>query len=249
VGNLVGRETVRKYVKTGWDYVKHLMALVDCGNRKPDCYKFDMERRTMAVTFMYDNYGFCSTVFVSLNGSPPKAYAVLKTHGGEKFELRRVNGEVKAYYEFDGFKDEIEIGELVVLDSGLSVRKPHEIDPETRRPVLKLDLKETFSRDDIIVMNTEVLPLRIQYLREMGIDIIGWVLLTKNGRLKSKGVKGVKVEDGHIIYNNRKYPPGLYYLIRAKGMKFLVDSGFFESAVYDESDTDNGDGGGRGKWG
>ena len=77
----------------------------------------------------------------------------------------------------------------------------------------------TFSRDDIIVMNTEVLPLRIQHLREMGIDVIGWVLLTKNGKLKSKGVKG---------------------------MKFLVDSGFFESAVYNESDTDNGDGGGRG---
>jgi len=157
VGNLVGRETARKYVKTGWDYVKHLMALVDCGNRKPDCYEFDMERRTMAVTFMYDNYGFCSTIFVSLNGSPPKAYAVLKTRDGEKFELRRVNGEVKAYYEFDGFKDEIGIGELVVLDTGLSVREPYEIDPETWRPVLKLDLKETFSRDDIIVMNTEVL--------------------------------------------------------------------------------------------
>jgi hypothetical protein len=227
---------IRKYVRTDWDYVKHLMALVDCGNRNPKCYIYDMERRTMTVAFMYDNYGFCSTMFVSLNGSPPKAYAVLRTPDLEKFELRKVNGEVKAYYEFSGFEDEIEIGELVVLDIGLSVREPYEIDPETWRPVLKLDLKEAFSRDDIIVMNTEVLPLRIQRLREMGIDVIGWASLSKNGKLKTRGVKGVKVEDGYIIYNNRKYPPGLYYLIRAKGMKFLVDSGFFESAVYDDPD-------------
>jgi len=38
MGNLVGREIIRKHVKTCWDYVKHLMALVDSGFSEPAVY-------------------------------------------------------------------------------------------------------------------------------------------------------------------------------------------------------------------
>ena len=54
-------------------------------------------------------------------------------------------------------------------------------------------------------------------------EIIGWVWLTDYGELKSNGVK-VKLSDDkkYFIYNNKKFPPGVYYLIRKNGREYLI---------------------------
>jgi len=61
---------------TGWDYIKYLIARKHCGEESR-CISFDMLERPMIVSFLSDNYGKCSTVIISLSGSPPKGYAVL----------------------------------------------------------------------------------------------------------------------------------------------------------------------------
>jgi len=61
-------------------------------------------------------------------------------------------------------------------------------------------------------------------------EIIGWVWLTDRGELKSNGVN-VKLSDDkkYFIYNNMKYPPGVYYLIRRHGREGLVSEKFLKS--------------------
>jgi len=59
-------------------------------------------------------------------------------------------------------------------------------------------------------------------------EIVGWVWLTPYGELKSNGVS-VKKGDGYFIYNNKKYLPGVYYLIRRHGREFLVSEEFLKS--------------------
>jgi len=236
----VGRKYVSDYVKTDWDYVKHLMAIAHCGSnkRRSECYIVDIKNRTMIVTFMKDYYGYYSTIFISLNGSPPKAYAILKVSDFNEFELRKVNNELKAYYGTKGeTKEEIEIDLIKVLRYDLSVYKTI---VGIQEPVIRLSLKELLSRKDVIIMNTDILPYQNQSPLVQGRDfkILGWVLLTKNGELKSNGVDDVKVENGYIIYNKRRYPPGLYYLIRLDGMKLLVDARHLDTLLYDESRSD-----------
>ena len=54
-------------------------------------------------------------------------------------------------------------------------------------------------------------------------EIIGWVWLTDYGELKANGVN-VKLSDDKkgFFYNNRKFPPGVYYLIRKNGREYLI---------------------------
>jgi hypothetical protein len=53
-------------------------------------------------------------------------------------------------------------------------------------------------------------------------EIVGWVWLTANDELKSNVIKVTK-GDGYFTYNNnKKFPPGVYYLIRKNGREFLV---------------------------
>ena len=57
--------------------------------------------------------------------------------------------------------------------------------------------------------------------KEDDYEIIGWVWLTGYGELKTHGVKVTK-GNGCFIYKNRKYLPGVYYLIRKNGREFLL---------------------------
>lgn len=54
-------------------------------------------------------------------------------------------------------------------------------------------------------------------------EIIGWVWLTDRGELKANGVD-VKLSDDkkYFLYNNKKFPPGVYYLIRKNGREYLI---------------------------
>ncbi|WP_238526114.1 hypothetical protein [Saccharolobus islandicus] len=73
-------------------------------------------------------------------------------------------------------------------------------------------------------------PPIIRYIEDDNDDyeIIGWVWLTTYGELKTNGVKVAK-GDGYFIYNNKKYSPGVYYLIRKDGHTILVSEEFLKS--------------------
>jgi hypothetical protein len=62
-------------------------------------------------------------------------------------------------------------------------------------------------------------------------EIIGWVWLKEDGTLRKHDVDGVKVvEDGRFfVYKGRKYPPGVYYLVRKGGREFLVSEKFLKA--------------------
>ncbi|MEJ2770025.1 MULTISPECIES: hypothetical protein [unclassified Stygiolobus] len=53
-------------------------------------------------------------------------------------------------------------------------------------------------------------------------EIIGWVWLTTYGELKANGVNVKKGDGQYFIYNNKKFPPGIYYLIRYRGREYLI---------------------------
>ena len=144
--------------KDSWDYIKHLLASAHCG-RDSRCYKVDIEDRQMIVTFMKDYHGLYSTIFVSLNGSPPVAYAILKVCFGEEFKLIKEDGELKVSSGFSGKSgDKICINKIKVLDPDLlHYRTVEEVD--MAKPVVKLSLKELLSRKDVIVMNAEAIQL------------------------------------------------------------------------------------------
>jgi len=144
--------------KNSWDYIKHLLASAHC-EQGSECYKFDIENRQMIVAFMKDYNGLYSTIFVSLGGSPPKAYAILKVCFDEEFELIKEDGELKVSSGFPGKSgDKICINKIKVLDPDLlHYRTVDEVD--MAKPVVKLSLKELLSRKDVIVMNAEAIQL------------------------------------------------------------------------------------------
>ncbi|WP_370685235.1 hypothetical protein [Sulfuracidifex tepidarius] len=55
-------------------------------------------------------------------------------------------------------------------------------------------------------------------------EIVEWVWLTPFGELKSDYVEVKLTDDSKksFIYNNKKFPPGVYYLIRRNGRESLV---------------------------
>jgi len=60
-------------------------------------------------------------------------------------------------------------------------------------------------------------------------EIIGWVWLTTYGELKANGVNVTKGDGRYFIYNDKKYLPGVYYLIRRHGREGLLSEEFLKS--------------------
>jgi len=142
--------------KDSWDYIKHLLALTHCGQRS-ECYKIDIENRSMIIAFMKDYYGYYSTIFVSLSGSPPKAYAILRVCFTYEFKLIKEDGELKVLHRWSGKSDdEIRINKIKLLYLDLTHHRTiKRIDDST--PVVTLSLKELLSRKDVIIMNAEAI--------------------------------------------------------------------------------------------
>jgi hypothetical protein len=131
------------------------MASAHCGTDSK-CFEYDMRERRMVITFMKDNYGYYSTIFISLEGSPPKAYAVLKVCCDREFKVVKEGDEMKLYGRYDKqFDDRVCINRVKVMyfdfDHYKTVR---EIDMD--KPVFKLSLKELFIRKDVIIMNGDL---------------------------------------------------------------------------------------------
>ena len=141
----------------GWDYIKHLLATAHC---KPDsmCYEFDIENRQMVVAFMKDYSGSAySTIFVSLKGSPPKAYAILRVCDMKEFRFVKENDELKVFYPWlEESSDKICVNTIKILDSDLLHYKTVKED-DMAKPVIELSLKDLLSRKDVIIMNAEVM--------------------------------------------------------------------------------------------
>jgi hypothetical protein len=140
----------------GWDYIKHLLATAHC-RPGSTCYEFDVENRQMVVAFMEDyNGSLYSTIFVSLKGSPPKAYAILRVCDMKEFRFVKENGELMVFYPLSGkSSDKIYVNTVKILDSDLLHYKTVKEDDMTK-PVIELSLKELLSRKDVIIMNAEV---------------------------------------------------------------------------------------------
>jgi len=142
----------------GWGYIKHLLTLAHC-EYDLECQKIDIEDRKMIITFMKDYNGFYSTVFVSLEGSPPKAYAILRVCSGEEFKLVKENGELKVLNAWTGESvGKICINTIKILDYNLLHYKTVK-EEDMSKPVIKLSLKELLSRKDVIIMNAEAIQV------------------------------------------------------------------------------------------
>jgi formate-dependent nitrite reductase cytochrome c552 subunit len=140
----------------GWHYVKHLLAIAHCGHDLR-CYKDDIENRQMVIAFMKDYNGIYSTIFISLEGSPPKAYAILRVCSGDEFKLIKENGELKVFSSWTGKSgDKICVNAIKILDSALLHYKTVK-EEDMSKPVVKLSLKELLSRKDAIIMNAEAI--------------------------------------------------------------------------------------------
>ena len=142
----------------GWNYIKHLIALAHC-EQGSECYKIDIEDRKVIIAFMKDYNGSYSTIFISLEGSPPKAYAILRVCDGKEFKLIKENGELKVLNSWTGKSgDKIYIDTIKILYLDLThyrtIRQTNGL-----TPVVTLSLKELLSRKDVIIMNAEAIQL------------------------------------------------------------------------------------------
>jgi hypothetical protein len=141
-------------MKKGWDYIKSLMASAHCGT-DPKCLKYDMEERRMVITFIGDNYGYYSTIFISLEGSPPKAYAVLKVCCGHEFKTVNDGNGVKLYGKHgEQSGDRVCINKVKIMDSDLNNYKTLRV-IKADKPVIKLSLNELLSRKDVVLKGSE----------------------------------------------------------------------------------------------
>jgi len=148
-----------EHIKTGWDYVKHLMALAHCGGKRcygTETYWDDLER-PMIVAFMKDDYGYYSTIFMSLNGSPPKAFAGLQANA---FELGKVNGEFKVFLWGNTVTEEIPVHFIAVYDSGFKTYRRITLAPGPVNVDVEFKIGDLLSRKDVLIMNFENLPNR-----------------------------------------------------------------------------------------
>jgi len=120
----------------GWDVIKSLMAKAHC--RSGECFKYDVKERRMVVAFMRDYYGDYSTIFISLEGSPPKAYAIIHCCEG-----------------FDPLKDE-KIYPHVIRIFGPHLEHYKKIDVVGKDSAFhELNIRKLLSRKDVIIMNSE----------------------------------------------------------------------------------------------
>ena len=124
-----------------WTAIKSLLAEAHCGRDPSKCYFDDMQKRRMIIAFMPDNHDLCSTIFVSLSGSPPKAYAIIylydwpfdpERHDTVKpFAIKILRGDLKHYR---------------TLYPQLSL-------PERLLCLKQLSIKKLLSRNDVVIVN------------------------------------------------------------------------------------------------
>jgi len=120
----------------GWDYIKYLMAKMYCGG--DESCEPDMEERNLVVAFLQDWHGNYSTIVLTLDGSPPKAYTIICAD------------------EFNPEKDDtiVILGLLVCATNLKPCRRYDEFTIDFKKHGLtSLSIRELLSRKDVIVMN------------------------------------------------------------------------------------------------
>ncbi|QXJ33195.1 hypothetical protein [Saccharolobus shibatae] len=72
-------------------------------------------------------------------------------------------------------------------------------------------------------------PPIIRYIKDGDYEIVGWVWLTTTGVLKTHNIDVKLADDGRaFVYRDKKYPPGVYYLVRRNGREALVSESFLK---------------------
>ena len=123
-----------------WDDIKHLMAKAHCGKDYGMCYKDDLER-TMVIAFMRDYVGDYSTILITLDGSPPKAYTI-----------------IMAITFFNPCKDDkIYFQTIKIFGAGLHHYRTIDVLDFKVQPTLSF--RELFAREDVRIMNCEIKDL------------------------------------------------------------------------------------------
>ena len=119
-----------------WDFIKKNLVRAGLVREVPyteDVFEEELERK-MAVALVRDRYGYCQTIFVSLCGSPPRAFAVIS---------------LRDSIEPDGLAH---VRKILVLDGELRHYKT--MIPYNSSSVFWLvDTKKLLDRDDVVVMN------------------------------------------------------------------------------------------------
>ena len=72
-------------------------------------------------------------------------------------------------------------------------------------------------------------PPVIRMVKYKDFEIIGWVWFKANGELEANGVNVKKGDGRYFIYNNKKFPPGIYYLVRRHGREVLISDEFLST--------------------
>jgi len=136
-----------------WDLIKHLLVLAHC-RYDSKCYKDNIENEKMIIVFVRD-YGaqYASSIFISLKGVPPKAYALLKIEDGEELELTKENDQLRISHALLGKEnDTIKISAMKIIGSDLSDYKLiKKMNKYIAMPVDELSIKELFTRKDVII--------------------------------------------------------------------------------------------------
>ena len=131
--------------KDEWTTIKELMARAHCGKGAKLCIIDDDMKRRMVVAFIPADYGAYSTIFIALEGSPPKAYAII-SFSSDAHDLKKL--------------DIIYPDIIKILDAGLKHYKTFY--PKISLPsclpkkyycLRQLSIKKLLSRDDVVIVN------------------------------------------------------------------------------------------------
>jgi len=124
-------EVRKKRAEEGWDLIKEMMAKAYVRDR----WRRQLFRR-LVVSFLRDYNGEYGTIVLTLEGSPPKAYAIITALEG------------------DGHRSElIEVGPILILRPDLSVYKRIRTYGDLYHKLRFLSLNALLKREDVVLMN------------------------------------------------------------------------------------------------
>jgi len=133
----------RKYILNdykGWNYIKVLLSKAHSSFR----YEYidnDILKRKMFVALLFDGYNILDTIFISLGGSPPKAYLIMQLNHADQINEENYLNKL--------FKP---IG-LLLCNSDMSKCKritPSD-DEEIYQRIGELTIKELMERKDAVI--------------------------------------------------------------------------------------------------
>jgi len=85
-------------------------------NKMEYYYGASLKGREFFITYIKDNYGTVGTIFFSINGSPPKGYA-LYSMAGNIINFYNNAGKRISFFIVDGYKESCDSNLLIVRNT------------------------------------------------------------------------------------------------------------------------------------